>query len=131
MVSAKSWLRCSVISRRTGSSSSNGRAWLTVPYFWISGARWLKWGWAVMPPLWPAVFFDIGILLFKFPGTSVRCVWQTARIQVAGKIYPTESAANDNYSPCQIRTAAQNIHFAFAAGPARQQNSAQLSIIEG
>jgi hypothetical protein len=30
---------------------------------WFFQIQWQ--GGAVMPPLWPAVFFDIGILLFK------------------------------------------------------------------
>jgi hypothetical protein len=58
-------------------------------------------------------------------------VWRTEWVWVAGKIYPTESAANPYYSPRQIGTAAQNIRFDFAVGPMLQQNSAQLTIMEG
>jgi hypothetical protein len=39
--------------------------------------------------------------------------------------------ANPYYSPCQIGTAAQNIRFNVAVGSVIQQNSAQLSIMEG
>jgi hypothetical protein len=66
--------------------------------------------------LWPAVFFDIGILLFKIPGTSLDGLTDE-RVSVAGKIYPTESAAIAYYSPRQIGTAAQNIRFDFALAP--------------
>jgi hypothetical protein len=52
-------------------------------------------------------------------------------VWVAAKIYPTESKANPYYNPCQISTAAQSICFDFAVELALQQNSAQLTIMEG